>query len=123
MWNFTHIKHFAKQFTNLNRGSTNQTWTSIITHFFYFIDYSSIFFSSRFVDAVFHIVTLNRTVSRNFYNIKFINIPELACFSRRCTSHTSQFMIHTEIILQSNSGKGLCGGFNFHMFFSLHSLV
>ena len=32
-------------------------------------------------------------------------------------------MIHTEVVLQSNRSKGLCGSFHFHAFFGFDSLV
>jgi hypothetical protein len=39
------------------------------------------------------------TIRRNNNDIQFINIPKFSRFRFRCTGHTRQFMIHTEIVL------------------------
>ena len=65
----------------------------------------------------------DRAVCWNLNNIEFIDIPELSGFSACCTSHTSQLVIHTEVVLKGDGCKSLGCSFHLNMFLSLDSLV
>ena len=77
----------------------------------------------RFVHTVIHVVALDRTVGWDFYNIEFVDIPELTSFCDGCTRHTCQFVVHTEVVLQRNRSESLRSSFYTHVLFSLNSLV
>ena len=123
MRNLSHVEHLAEQLRNLNRGSTYQARASTISHLFYFVNDGSIFLTSGFVHTVVHIIALDRTVGRYLYHIQFIDVPELPCLCRCSTCHTCQLMVHTEVVLQRNGCKGLCGSFHFYMLLRLHCLM
>ena len=121
--NLTHWKHLAQHFRDFYRSSTYQNRTSCLYHFFNLFDHSFIFFTLSLVNAVVHIFTCYRTIGRDDNNIQFIDIPKFASFRFGCTGHTREFVVHTEIVLQSNSGKSLGCRFHFHPFLSLDSLM
>ena len=121
--NFAHAEHLAEQLTDFHRGCTDQARASAVAHFLYLIDYGSILFTSRFIDTVFHILTLDRTVGRDFDNIELVDVPKFACLGRSSTRHTRQLVVHTEVVLQCNSGKSLCSSFHLYVFLGFHSLV
>ena len=75
------------------------------------------------INTVVHILADDFTVGGYLDNIEFIDVPELSGFCYGSTRHTRQFVVHAEIVLQSNGCVGLCGGLYFYMLFSLDSLV
>ena len=121
--NLTHGKHLAQHFGDFYRSSTHQYRTSCLNQFFDFLDNSFILFAFRLVNAVVHILSCNRTVGRDHDYVQFVDIPKFACFRFSSTGHTGQFVIHTEVVLQSNGSEGLCSSFHFHTFLSFDSLV
>ncbi|CCY91854.1 uncharacterized protein BN461_02208 [Bacteroides sp. CAG:1076] len=123
MLNLTQGKHLTQHFRDFDRSSTNQYRTSGFYHLFNFFDYRFILFTFCFVYTIVHIDAGNRTVCRNNYYIQLINIPEFSGFCFCCTGHTRKLMIHTEVILQSNSCKSLSCSFNLNTFLSFYSLV
>ena len=99
MLNLAHCKHFAQHFRDFHRSGTYQNRTSFFYHFFNLFDDSFILLTFCLINAIIHIFTGNRTIRRNNNDIQFINIPKFSRFRFRCTGHTRQFMIHTEIVL------------------------
>ena len=43
-----------------------------------------------------------RTVGGNFNNVQLVNFHKFIRFSRGCTSHAGQLVIHTEKVLEGN---------------------
>ena len=123
MWYLTHLQHLTQHFRYFNRSSTNQHRSSGFNHLLHFLNYGLIFFTLSLIYTVVHVYSGNRTVCGDLHNIQFINIPELPCFRNSRTRHTRQFVIHTEIILQGNSCKRLCGCLYLYMFLCLYSLM
>ena len=68
-------------------------------------------------------MTRNGAVGRYLYDIKFIDIPELSCFSACRTGHTWQLMIHAEVVLKRDGCEGLCSGFHLNMLFCFNGLM
>ena len=77
----------------------------------------------RFVDAIVHVVTLNGAVGGDFHHIELVDIPELAGLGDGRTGHTSEFVIHAEIVLQRDGREGLRGGFDLDVLFRFDGLV
>ena len=123
MLNLAHSKHFAQHFRDFHRSGTYQNRTSFFYHFFNLFDDSFIFLTFCLINAIIHIFTGNRTIRWNNNDIQFINIPKFSRFRFRRTGHTRQFMIHTEIVLQSDGSKCLSSGFHLHPFLGLNSLM
>ena len=118
-----HVKHTAQSLGDFNGSSTHQYRATSIAQFLYLSNNGFIFLAFRFVNAVVHIVTGNRTVGRNYHHIQLIDVPELTCFCLCRTCHTSQLVVHTEVVLQGDGGKGLRGSFYLHTLLRLNSLV
>ena len=123
MFNLTQCKHLAQHFRDFYRCGTNQYRTTGIYHLFDFFDNRFILFTLCLVYTVVHIDTGNRTVSRNNHYIQFIDIPEFTCFCFGSTCHTRQLMVHTEIVLKSDSSECLSSGFYLHSFFRFYCLM
>ena len=119
----TELEHTAEEFAHVDVGRTNQYGTSGQTHLFNFLDNRLVLFAFGLINAVVHVNTRDRTVGWNFHYIEFVDIPELAYFGACSTGHTSQLVVHTEIVLQCDGGKSLCGGFNLYVLLCLNSLV
>jgi len=118
-----HSQHLAQHFGDFNRSSTHQDRTSGCHHFLNLFDNGFIFFAFGLVNAVVHIVAGNGAVGRDNDYIQFVDVPKFACFRFGSTGHTGQLVIHTEVILQRNRCKGLCGGFHFYTFFGFDGLM
>ncbi len=118
-----HLEHFAQEFRYFNRGCTYQYRTAFFYQAFDFFDYGAVLFFLGFVHAVVHVDTCNRTVGGDGNHIKFVDVPELAGLCFGCTGHTGQLVIHAEVVLQRDGGKGLCSGLDFHSFLGLDGLV
>ena len=121
--NLAHRQHFRQHFRNFDRGRTDQTRSSGIAHLFDFVDDGTIFFAIGLIDAVFLVVADDGLVRRNLDNIEFVNIPEFACLGDGRTRHTSQFVVHTEVVLQRNRGECLRGCLHLHVFLRLDGLM
>ena len=123
VWNAAKIEQTAEQFGDFHRTCTNKHGTSSIAHLFYFFDDCIIFFTLCLVDTVVHIVALNGTVSWNFYNVEFIDVPEFACFRDGSTRHTSQLVVHAEVVLEGDGSECLSSGLHTHVFLRFNGLV
>ena len=117
------LQHTAQQLGNLDRSRTHQHRTTGIHQLHDFFDHGIVFLTLGFINKIIGIDTHCGTVGRDHHHIEFVNIPKLSGFRFRRTGHTGQFMIHTEIILQSNSRPRLSSGFHFYIFLGLDSLV
>ena len=118
-----HIEHTAEQFRNLNRCSTYQRRATSLAQAHHLVDDGTVLFTGCLIDTVVHIVADNRTVGRNLHHVELIDIPELASLGRSRTGHTSQLVVHTEIVLKGDGGKGLGGSLYLHVLLGFDSLV
>ena len=94
-----HIEHTAQQLRDLHRGGTDQCRTTRVTHLHDLLDHSLIFLTGRLIHTVILVITDHRTVGWNLHHIQFVDIPELTSLRRGSTGHTSQLMVHTEVVL------------------------
>ena len=123
MLNLTHVKHLAKELRYLHRCGTYKHRTALVHKAFNLRYYGVIFCTFGLVDTVIHILTYHRTVCRNGYNVKFVDVPELASLRFSGTGHTGQLAVHTEVVLKGYGCKCLCGSLNLYTLLSLNSLV
>ena len=123
VFDLAHGKHLAQHFRNFYGSGTYQYRASGLNQLLDLFDNGFVFFAFGFVNAVIHIFTGDRTVGGDYHHIQFVDVPKFACFRFGSTGHTGQLMIHTEVILQGNRCKSLCGSFHFHTFFRFNSLV
>ena len=118
-----HGKHLAQHLRDFDRGGTHQYGASCRHHFLYLFDDGFIFFAFCFVNAVVHVDTGNGAVGWNNHYVQFVDVPQFAGFSLCRTGHTGQLVVHTEVVLQRNGGKSLCGSFYLHAFLGFDGLV
>src|SRR6185437_10070008 len=105
------------------RSSTYQHRSSLFGHFYYFIHYCIKFLTGSFKYLILSICSYAVSVCWYYYHIQFIDFPKLAGFCFCSTCHTSKLVVHTEVVLQSNSSIGLCSLFYFYIFFCFQRLV
>ncbi len=123
MRNLAHAEHLRQHFRNLNRCGTHEHRAPVVAHQFDFLNHSLVFLACGLIHTVIHILAGYRAVGGNLYNVELVDVPELTCLGRCCTSHTCQLVIHTEVVLQGDGGKSLCCSLHFNVFLSLHSLM
>ena len=75
------------------------------------------------VHTVRHIVAEHRLVGWDSHHIEFVDFPEFTSLGLGSTGHTSELVIHTEIVLQCDGCESLSSGFHIHTFLCLDSLV
>ena len=121
--NLAHGEHLREHFGNLHGCRTHEARTSLVAHLLDFFNHSLIFLACSLVHAVIHIVTYHWLVGRNLHNVEFVDVPELTSLGRCRTRHTSQFVVHTEVVLQGDGCVCLCGSLHLHVFLSLHGLM
>ena len=118
-----YCKHTTEELGNLYRCGTYKYRSAFGYQFYNLFYYCVVFFTFRFIDTVFHIYTCYRFVGWDYHNIEFVDIPKFARFGLGSTRHTCEFVVHTEVVLQSDGGVCLCGSLYFYMLFGLDSLV
>ncbi len=123
MINLAHGKHFGEQLTDFHRGGTYQTGSPADAHLLYFLNNGTIFLAVSLVDTVVEVMACDGAVGRNLYHVELVDVPELSSLGAGRTGHTSQLVVHSEIVLQGNGGEGLCGSLYSHMLLGLYSLV
>ena len=118
-----HLQHAAQQLAYLDRGSADEHGASFRNKTLDLFDDSGIFFFLSLVDTVVHVDTRNRPVRRNCHDIELVDIPELAGLGLGRTGHTGQLVIHSEIVLERDSGEGLGRSLDLHSLLGLDSLM
>ena len=123
VWNLAHVEHTAQQLRDFHRCGTHQRRTSALAHGHDLVDHGVILLAGCLIDAVVLVVTDNRTVGGNLHHVEFIDVPELTGLRRCRTGHTGELVVHTEIVLQGDGGKGLRSLFHGHVLLGLYGLV
>ena len=123
MWNLAHIEHLGDELGDFHRCGTHEYGASVVAHFHDFVDYGSILCACCLIYAVVKVLAENGAVGGNFYDIEFVDVPELTCFCRCRTCHTGEFVVHTEVVLQCDGGECLCGSLHFHMLLGFYGLM
>ena len=67
--------------------------------------------------------SLHRAVGRNRNDFQIVNLSELFGLGHRRTSHSADFVIQFEVVLQRDGGQRLSFLFDLHAFFGLNGLV
>ncbi len=117
------VQHSAQQLADFHAGSTYQHRTPCAHECHNLVDDGVVLLALGAVDTVVHIDTRNGLVGRDNHHVQLVDVPELARLRLGGTGHTRQLLVHTEVVLQCDGGKGLCGPLHFHILFRLHRLV
>ncbi len=123
MRNVTHAEHAAEHLADVDRCCTHQHGSSRVAHEFNFLDNSKELLLGCLIDAVGHIIADDRLVGGDGHDIQFVDVHELTSLGLGSTGHTRQLVIHAEVVLQGDGGKGLCGSLYLHVLFRFHSLM
>ena len=111
------FEHSAQQLRHLHRSSTHKHRTSLLLKLHNLLYYGIILILLGLVNLVILILSYNRFVGRDGNNLQLVDRPELTRLCLGCTCHTRKFMIHSEVVLQSNGCKGL--GCRLHLYILL----
>ena len=123
MWNLAHGEHLREQLGYFHGCGADEGGASAVAHQLNFLDYGIVFLARSLIHAVVLVVAYHRTIGGNLYHVKLIDVPELACLGRCGTGHTSQLVIHTEVILQRDGGKCLRCSFHFYVLLGFNGLM
>ena len=121
--NLAHVKHSAQHLADFDGRGAHQHGTSLDAHLLDFLNDGLVLLALGLVDSVVHIVADNGLIRGDDDDVKFVDIPEFAGLRFSRTSHTSQLMVHTEVVLQGDGGKGLRSSLDLHTFLGLDGLV
>ena len=120
---YIHVEHSRQQFGDFHRCGTDQCGAARLAHLHHLFDDGAVLVAGCLIDAVVHIDAGDGFVGGYLHHVEFIDVPELAGLGDGRTCHACQFVVHAEIVLQGDGGKGLCGGFHLHVLLGLHGLV
>ena len=90
---------------------------------FYFFNNCFVLLSLRLIHSVIVVLANYLTIGRHFHNVQFIDIPKLSGLGHCSTSHTGQFMVHTEVVLQGDGRIGLRGSLHLDVLLGFHCLM
>ena len=121
--NTTDAHHTGQELGGFHIRGTHQHRASGIGEFHHLVDDGVELAFLGLVDDVVLVVTDDGTVGGDDHHIQLVDVPELPCLRFCRTGHAGQLVVHTEVVLQGNRGKGLRGGFHLHVFLGLHGLV
>ncbi len=123
VWNPLSLQHFAQFLTAVNRNSTNQNWlTSLICRLDSLYNCTE-FTRNRRVNYIWLINSNHRQVCRNCNNIQVINLVKLGLLGLGRTSHTTEFLVHFEEVLESDSSNSQQFVLDLQPLFCLNSLM
>ena len=118
-----HVEHAAQQLGYFDAGRTNQRGASAIAQADYLLDDGLVLLTGSLVDAVVHVVADDGTVGGNLHHVELVDVPELTSLGDGRTGHTGQLVVHAEVVLQGDGGKGLRGGLHLDVLLGLDSLM
>ena len=123
MSNTATFKHCGKFFRLSDGSSTYENRSTRFMTSFDFVNRSFVFSKFSFVDYVRSIGTNHRFIGGNNYNAQVVDFLEFLFLGFSGTGHTSQFVVHTEVVLESDGCQSLAFTFYFYAFLSFDCLV
>ena len=123
MRNTAHLQHSAEELRCIHISSTHENRPSGLPEFHNLIYHGRILGLLGLVDKVIIVLPDHRPVGRDDDNVELVDGPELAGLGLRSTGHAGKLVIHTEIVLESDGSKGLCGSLDGNILLGLDSLV
>ena len=108
------FEHIAENFGFFNGDSTHEHGLIFRMSINNFVNYRAELRPLGFVNHVRQILTDNGLVGGDFHNVKAVNLAEFVNLGHSRTSHTGKLAVHTEIVLEGDSGKGAvlsCDGY------------
>ena len=117
------LQHTADQFRMLNRNRSNEYRLASLVCLSDFFHHRCILLSHSLVNHIVAVDSANRTICWHHNYIQLVNLSELSSFRLRRASHTRKLFIHSEIVLNSNSGQRLGLTLYFDALLSFNSLV
>ena len=116
-------EHTAQELRSLDVCCTDEHRTAFLGKFHNLIDHGVELSLLCLVDDVILVLTRDRSVCRDHNDIEFVDRPELACLSLCGTCHTGKFVVHTEVVLESDGCKSLGCSLHLDVLLGLDSLV
>ena len=119
----TALQKLGKVFGAFHRGGTHQHWLVFGHAFDNVVHHSGEFGFLGFVHQVGEVFTLVGAVGGDGHHVEFVDLVQLGGFCLGGTSHTCEFVVQTEVVLQGDGGQGLVFVFDLHALFGLNGLV
>ncbi len=123
VWDTFSFEHAAEEFGDFYGGGSDEYGSSLFVESFNFGDDGVVFFAFGFEDEVFFVFADTGFVCRDDDDVQFVDFPEFCGFGFGGSGHSSQFVVHPEVVLECDGGVGLCIGFYFDVFFGFYGLV
>ena len=123
MVNAEFVEHLGKALGIFNRGRTDQNRLMACMAGLNITNDSPVLFFFGPKDFVLLVDTNHLTVRRNHHRFQTVNVLEFVGFRVSRPRHTRKLLVHTEIVLERNGGKGLVFLLNLHAFLGLDGLM
>ncbi len=88
-----------------------------------FVSRGEIFFFFGAVDDIGILYPQQYPVGRDDHHFQLVNLVEFGCFGFRSAGHSRELLVHAEIILEGDGGKGLVLALDFDVFLGFNCLM
>ena len=117
------LQHSAEFLGLGNGGSAHQNRLTSLVTLFNLAHCCFIFCQTGLVNYVRSIHTNHGLIGRNDYNGQVVNLYKFLLLSLSSTGHTSQLLVHTEVVLEGDGCQSLAFALHLNALFSLDGLV
>jgi len=116
-------KHVAQHFALFDRYGTDQYRLARRVNLYYFVHYR---IELTALGAVYNVIIVyapERLIGGDFHNVQPVYGLELRFLGLGRSGHAGKLMVHPEIILERDGGKGFILAFNLNVFLGLQCLM
>jgi len=117
------LEHLAELFRLLDIDGADEHGAAHPVEFLDFLDHRPEFLPLRSINAVGIVDADHLPVSRNDHHIQLVDLGEFRRFCFRRAGHTSQFLVHAEIVLKGDGSQSLVFVFDSDAFLGFQRLV
>ncbi|MBA7700893.1 hypothetical protein ES703_109618 [subsurface metagenome] len=117
------LQEVAQVLRLLNRHGTNQHRPFLLIKLLNLSGYSLKLGLLILINAVGEVLTNHGLMSGDFHHIKFIYLVKLFSLGNRSAGHSRQLVIHAEVVLDGNGGKGSALPLNPDMLLGFYRLM
>ena len=117
------LHHPEEEFGCLDVGSTHEHRPSGLPELEHALDHGIVLGPLGLVYEVLFVHPDDRLVGRNHDYVKLVDGPELARLGLGGTGHSGELVVHPEVVLQGDGGKGLGRILDLDILLGLHGLM
>ena len=117
------FQHPAQEFRCLDARSADKDRLALGIASLDFVDSRAVFLSARFINAIVVVIANHWTIRWDDDNVQFVDVVELVRLGFGSASHSRQFVVETEVVLNSDRSECLSFAIDLDPFFCLDGLM